>query len=142
MRRILGLLVLNVTSVRRRNLQLKKSKNLPQVLFQSCIRKVKKKHRKRESSTDCSFSREVSPEVTLYPVKKRKCGKTRRRNHTATSSDSSSSDGNDSDDLEHTRFKIVTEDEKFKLKFPKGIASYANKYFEEFIPEGDLKKQF
>ena len=138
MRRILGLLVLNDTSVRRRNLQLKKGKNLPQVLFQSCIRKIKKKHRKRESSTGSSFSREVSPEVTLYPVKKMKCGKTRRQ--TATSSDLSSSDGNDSDDLEHTSFKIVTEDEKFKLKYPKGMPSYTNKYFEEFIPEGDLKK--
>ena len=39
-----------------------------------------------------------------------------------------------------TRFKIVTEDEKFKWKFPKGMASYANKYFKEFIPEGDLKE--
>ena len=39
-----------------------------------------------------------------------------------------------------TRFKIVTEDEKFKWKFPKGMASYANKYFEEFIPGGDLKE--
>ena len=39
-----------------------------------------------------------------------------------------------------TRFKIVTEDEKFKDKFPKGMASYVNKYFEEFIPEGHLKE--
>ena len=37
-------------------------------------------------------------------------------------------------------FRIVTEDEKFKWKLPKGMASYANKYFEEFIPEGDLKE--
>ena len=40
----------------------------------------------------------------------------RRRNHTTTSRDSFSSDLNDSDDLQHTRFKIVTEDEKFKWK--------------------------
>ena len=49
-------------------------------------------------------------------------------------------DGSDSDDLQHARFKIVTEDEKFKWKLPKGMASYANKHFEEFIPEGDLKE--
>ena len=102
--------------------------------------KSKKKRRKSESSTDCSSSREVSPEVTLYPAKKKKYGKRRRRNHTSTSRDSSSTDGNDSDDSQHTRFKIVTEDEKFKWKLPKGMASYANKYFEEFIPEGDLKE--
>ena len=62
------------------------------------------------------------------------------REHTKTSRDSSPSDQNDSDDLQHTRFKIVTEDEKFKGQLPKGIASYAKKYFGEFIPEGHLKK--
>ena len=30
---------------------------------------------KRESSADNSFSREVFPEVTLYPAKKKKYGK-------------------------------------------------------------------
>ena len=112
MRRTLGLLVLKDTRARRANLQLKKGKNLPRVLFQRCIRKVKKKRRKgessTESSTDSSSLREVSPEVTLYLAKKKKYGKRKRRNHTATSSDSSSSDGNYSDDLKHTRFKIVT----------------------------------
>ena len=102
--------------------------------------KSKEKRRKRESSTDSSYSRELSPEVTLYPAKKKKYSKRRRRNHTTTSRDSSSSDGNDSNDLQHARFKIATEDEKFKWKLPKGMASYANKYFEEFIPEGDLKE--
>ena len=102
--------------------------------------KRKKKPRKRESSTDSSSSREVSPEVTLYPAKKKKYGKKRRRNHTATSKGSSSADGNDPYDSQQTRFKTVTEDEKFKWKLPKGIATYANKYFEEFIPEGDLKE--
>ena len=102
--------------------------------------KSKKKRRKRESSTDSSSSREVSPEVTLYPAKKKKYGKRRRRNHTSTSRDSSSTDGNDSDDSQHTRFKIVTEDEKFKWKLPKGMTSYANKYFKGFNPEGDLKE--
>ena len=102
--------------------------------------KSKKKPRKSESSTDSSSSREVSPEVTLYPAKKKKYGKKRRRNHTATSKDSSSADGNDSFDSQQTMFKTVTGDEKFKWKLPEGIATYANKYFEEFIPEGDLKE--
>ena len=31
--------------------------------------------RKRESSTDRNFSKEVSPEVILYPAKKKKYGK-------------------------------------------------------------------
>ena len=138
MRRILGLLALKDTRARRGNLHPKKDENLPQVLFQSCIRKAKR-NVERESSTDSSSSREVSPEVTLYPAKKKKYGKRRRRNYT-TSRDSSSSDGNDSDDSQHTRFKIVTEDEKFKWKLPKGMASYASKHFKEFIPEGDLKE--
>ena len=41
-----------------------------------------------------------------------------------------SSDESDSDDSQYARFKIVTEDEKFKWKLSKGMASYANKYFE------------
>ena len=139
MRRILGLSILKDTRARRGNLQPKKGKNLPQVLFQSCTRS-KKKRRKRESSTYSSSSREVSAEVTLYPAKKKKYGKKRRRNHSTTSWDSSSSDGNDSDDSQHARFKIVTEDEKFKSTLPKGMASYTNKYFEQFIPERDLKE--
>ena len=122
----------------------KSSANERQESFSSLISKLhpksKKKPRKRESSTDSSSSREVSPEVTLYPAKKKKYGKKRRRNHTATSKGSSSADGNDSYDSQQTRFKTVTEDEKFKWKLPKGIATYANKYFEEFIPEGDLKE--
>ena len=101
----------------------------------------KSEKKRREFSTQSTASREVSPEVTLYPTKKKKYGKRRRRNHTATSRNSSSSDGDDPDDLQHTRFKIVTEDEKFKWKLPKGMASYANKVFEKFIPEGDLTCQ-
>ena len=76
--------------------------------------KSKKKRRKRESSTGSSSFREASQESPLYPAKKKKYGKTRRRNHTTTSRDSSPSDGNESDDSQHTRFKIVTENEKFK----------------------------
>ena len=138
--RIIGLLVLKDTRARREYLQPEKGKNLPQVLFESCIRKAKKKRKKRDSSTGSSSSREVSPEVILYPAKKKKYGKRRTRNHTTTSRDSSSSDENYSDDSQHTRLKIVTEDEKFKWKLSREMASYANKYFEEFILEGDLKE--
>ena len=102
--------------------------------------KSKKKRRKRESSTDSSSSREVSSEVTLYPAKTKKHGKRRRRYHPLTSRELSSTDGNDSNNSQHTRFKIVTKDEKFKWKLPKGMASYADKYFGEFNPEGDLKE--
>ena len=41
---------------------------------------------------------------------------------------------------QHTRSNIVTEDDKSELKHSKGMASYANKYFEGFIPEGYLKE--
>ena len=118
----------------------KESQEYSSSLISKLHPKSKRKSRKRESSIDSSSSREVSPEVTSYPAKKKKYGKRKRRSHTSTSRDSSSTDGNDSDDSQHTRFKIVTEDEKFKWKLPKGMASYANKYFEEFIPEGDLKE--
>ena len=39
----------------------------------------KKKHRKRESSTDSGSSREVSPQVILHLLKKKKYGKKRRQ---------------------------------------------------------------
>ena len=42
--------------------------------------------------------------------------------------------------MQLTSFNIATKYEKFKWKLPQGMASYANKYFEEFIPEGDLKE--
>ena len=34
----------------------------------------------------------------------------------------------------------MTENEKFKWKLPKSIANYANKYFEEYVPEDSLKE--
>ena len=34
----------------------------------------------------------------------------------------------------------MTVNKKFKWKLPKSIANYANKYFEELIPKGDLKE--
>ena len=68
--------------------------------------KSKKKRRKSESSTGSSSSSEVFPEVTLHPAKKKKYGKRRRRNKTSVSNDLSSTDGSDSDDSQHMRFKI------------------------------------
>ena len=140
MRRILRLLVLRGHKSEERKSPVKERQESSSILILKLHPKSKKKGRKRESSTDSSSSTEVSPEVTLYPAKKKKYGRRRRRNHTSTSRDSCSTDGNDSDDSQHTRFKITEEDEKFKWKLPKGMASYANKYFEEFIPEGDLKE--
>ena len=44
-------------------------------------------------------------------------------NDTSTSSDSSLSKGNCSNDSHHAWFEILTEDEKFKWKFPKDMAN-------------------
>ena len=60
--------------------------------------------------------REVFKQVTLQPAK-RKYGKMRRRNDASISRDPSLYDGNDSDDSQYARFKIVTENEKIKMKF-------------------------
>ena len=104
--------------------------------------KRKKKRRKRESSTDSRSLREVSKEVTLQLAKKKKYCKKRRRNNASNFSDSSLSDGKNSDDLQHARFKIVTEDEKLKWKHSKEMANYATKYLENFSPRETWKKQF
>ena len=37
-------------------------------------------------------------------------------------------------------FKFFTENEKLKLKLPKNMANYANKHFEEYVPEDSLKQ--
>ena len=129
------------TRARRGNLQLKKGKNLPQALFQSCIQKVKR-NVERENLLQIVALREKSPQKLHYTQR-------RKRNMVK---------GEDEIILQllgihpqlmemiqmthsqHTRFKIVTEDGKFKWKLPKGMTSYANKYFKGFNPEGDLKE--
>lgn len=84
MRRIFGFLLWKVTRVRRVNLQPKKSKNLPQTLFQGYLRKVETDFKKRESSTSLW---EVSPEVTLSPASKKNYDKTKRQDDALTSSE-------------------------------------------------------
>ena len=61
MRIILGLLVLKDKRVRKGNLQPKKGKNLPQVLFQSYIRKVKR-NVERENPLQIAAIQENSPQ--------------------------------------------------------------------------------
>ena len=61
MRIILGLLVLKDTRVRRGNLQPKKGKNLPQVLFQSYVRKIKR-NVERENPLQIAAIQENSPQ--------------------------------------------------------------------------------
>ena len=65
MRKILGLLVLKDTGTRIGNFQPKKSKNLPQVLFQRCIRKVKRTV-ERENLLQIAALREKSPQKLHY----------------------------------------------------------------------------
>ena len=65
MRRIVGLLVLKDTRTRRGNPQSKKGKNLPQVLFESCIRKVKRKL-ERENHLQIAALREKFPQKLHY----------------------------------------------------------------------------
>ena len=80
------MLVLKDTIERRGILQPNKGKSLISRLSS----KTKKKCRKIESSADNDTSRVVSTEVTLHPAKKKKCGRTRRRDDTSTSHDLSS----------------------------------------------------
>ena len=70
-RRILRLLVLRDTRVRRGNLQPKKDKNLPQVLFQSCIREVKR-NVGRENLLQIVALREKSPQKLHYTQRRKR----------------------------------------------------------------------
>ena len=56
------------------------------------------------------------------------------------SNSSTISDSNTDEESHNDRFKIITENEKFKWKLPKSVANYANKYFQEYVPEDTLKK--
>ena len=70
-RRTLGLLVLKDTRARRANLQLKKGKNLPRVLFQRCIRKVKKSV-ERENLLQIAALREKFPQKLHYTLPRKR----------------------------------------------------------------------
>ena len=70
--RISGLLVLKVGhKSKERKSSAKERQESPSSLISKVRLKSKRKLRKRESSTDSSSSKEVSPEVTLHPAKKK-----------------------------------------------------------------------
>ena len=71
MRRILGWLVLKDTTARRGNLQPKKGKNLPPILFKSYIRKVKR-NLERENLPQIAALREKSPQKLHYTQRRKR----------------------------------------------------------------------
>ena len=104
---------------------------------QSRVTKRKKKSRKRKVSTSGEDSDSSS---TDSPAKKKKKPKRRRHHQPTWSSSSTASDSSTDEESHNDRFKIITENEKFKWKLPKSMANYANKYFEEYVPEDSLKE--
>ena len=84
---------------------------------------------------------QVLHQLTLLHQQKRKKKAKRQRHHQPTSSSSwTASDSSTDEESHHHRFKIITENEKFKWKLPKTMANYANKYFEEYSWEDSLKE--
>ena len=65
------MLVLKDTRARRGYLQPEKGKNLPQVLFESCIRKAKK-NVKRETLLQVAALREKSPQKFHYTQRRKR----------------------------------------------------------------------
>ena len=79
------------------------------------------------------------------PSKKRKHSKKsktrkRKRRHSSSSSATSTTSDNDSSDNEPAikRFKVVPEDEWYKYKILKSMASFANEHFELYLPDKEL----
>ena len=106
---------------------------------QSRVTKRKKKSRKRKVFTSeedlDSWSNDYSS-----PAKKKKKAK-RRRHHQPTSSSSPTASDSSTDEESHNdRFKIITENEKFKWKLTKSMANYTNKCSEEYVPEDSFKE--
>ena len=54
---------------------------------------------------------------------------------------STASDSSTDEKSHNGRFKTIIENGKFKWKLPKRMANYANKYFEEYVPEYSLKEK-
>ena len=106
---------------------------------QSRVTKRKKKSRKRKISTSGEDSVSSSTDSSSRANKKKKA-KPRRHHQSATSSSSTASDSSTDEESHNDRFKIIIENEKFKWKLPKSMANYANKYFEEYVPEDSLKE--
>ena len=73
-------------------------------------------------------------------MKKKKKAKLRRHRQPTLSSFSTASDSSSDEESHNDRFKITTKNRKLKLKLPKTMANYANKYFEEYVPEDSLKE--
>ena len=84
---------------------------------------------------------QIFRQLTLPPQAKNKKEAKRRRHHQPTSSSSSTASGLSADEESHNdRFiRIITENEKFKWKLPKSMVNYANKYFEDHMPEDSQK---
>ena len=103
------------------------------------VPKRKKKSRKQKVSTSGEDLDSPSTDFSS-PAKKKKNTK-RRQHHQPTSSSSSTASNSSTDEESHNdRFKIITENEKFKWKLPKSMANYPQKYFKECIPEDSLKE--
>ena len=101
--------------------------------------KRKKKSRKRKVSTSGEDSDSSSTDSSS-PAKKKKKTKCRRHHQPTSSSSSTASDSSTDKESDNNRFKIITENEKFKWKLPKSMANYTNKYFEEYVPEDSVKE--
>ena len=84
---------------------------------------------------------QIFRQLTLPPQAKNKKEAKRRRHHQPTSSSSSTASDSSADEESHNdRFiRIITENGKFKWKLPKSMVNYANKYFEDHIPEDSQK---
>ena len=106
---------------------------------QSRVTKRKKKSRKREVPASGEDSDSSSTDSSS-PAKKKKKPKRRRHHQRTSSAPSTASDSSTNEESHNDRFKIITENEKFKWKLPKSMANYANKYFEEYVPEDSLKE--
>ena len=106
---------------------------------QSRVTKRKKKSRKQKVSISGGDSDSLSTDASS-PAKKKKNTKCRRHQQPTSSSSSTTSDSSTDEESHNDSFKISTENEKFKRKLPKSMANYANKYFEEYVPEDSLKE--
>ena len=125
-----------VSQERRRNEEKDSLANRKQE-SQSRVTKRKKKSRKWKVSTSEEDSDSSSTDYSS-PAKKKIL---HRRHHQPTSSSSSTaSDSSTNEESHNDMFKIITENEKFKWKVPKSMANYANKYFEDYVPEDSLKE--
>ena len=106
---------------------------------QSRVTRRKKKSRKRKVSTSEEDSDSSSTDY-FSPAKKKKKTKIWQYHQPTSSSSSTARDSSTKEESHNDRFKIITENEKFKWKLPKSRANYANKYFEEYVPEDSLKE--